>query len=383
MISKKIGRNDPCWCGSGKKYKKCHLNRESQQKINPWDASKAFKKAFSKQKCSCPDSFQDRCAAKIVNAHTVPKSSSLKAIAKDGHVYGSKFTFDQFVRNGGKIVPELVGINKASTFTGFCKIHDKEIFAPIEVSEFTTTPQQCFLLAYRALARECYAKSSMGDLNHYRNGLDKGKPLNAQIEIQETNSKIITGTNAALRDNKFHKECFDKCLETNDFSQVRALVFDFDAPPAVMASGAIFPDYNFDGNLIQYLGDLDRIMDLLSVTSFFDGKVGRVVFSWLENSHSSSENLVRSLLKKPHADIPALLVQYLYSNLENCYSSPTWWEGLSEQARTKIIDLQHDNASLYTEPNADGISTKLIDIDFPNLTNITAVNWHPDINLQS
>ena len=21
---KKIGRNDPCWCGSGKKYKNCH-----------------------------------------------------------------------------------------------------------------------------------------------------------------------------------------------------------------------------------------------------------------------------------------------------------------------------------------------------------------------
>ena len=20
----KIGRNDPCWCGSGKKFKKCH-----------------------------------------------------------------------------------------------------------------------------------------------------------------------------------------------------------------------------------------------------------------------------------------------------------------------------------------------------------------------
>jgi preprotein translocase subunit SecA len=20
----KIGRNDPCWCGSGTKYKKCH-----------------------------------------------------------------------------------------------------------------------------------------------------------------------------------------------------------------------------------------------------------------------------------------------------------------------------------------------------------------------
>jgi SEC-C motif len=20
-----LGRNDPCWCGSGKKYKKCHM----------------------------------------------------------------------------------------------------------------------------------------------------------------------------------------------------------------------------------------------------------------------------------------------------------------------------------------------------------------------
>ena len=28
--SKKIGRNDPCWCGSGKKWKKCHINREPQ-----------------------------------------------------------------------------------------------------------------------------------------------------------------------------------------------------------------------------------------------------------------------------------------------------------------------------------------------------------------
>ena len=24
-----VGRNDPCWCGSGKKYKKCHLGKDS------------------------------------------------------------------------------------------------------------------------------------------------------------------------------------------------------------------------------------------------------------------------------------------------------------------------------------------------------------------
>lgn len=28
---KKLGRNDPCWCGSGKKYKKCHLNSDLEK----------------------------------------------------------------------------------------------------------------------------------------------------------------------------------------------------------------------------------------------------------------------------------------------------------------------------------------------------------------
>ena len=30
----KLQRNDPCWCGSGKKYKKCHLNIDKMQKGN-------------------------------------------------------------------------------------------------------------------------------------------------------------------------------------------------------------------------------------------------------------------------------------------------------------------------------------------------------------
>ena len=24
----KLGRNDPCWCGSGKKYKRCHYEAD-------------------------------------------------------------------------------------------------------------------------------------------------------------------------------------------------------------------------------------------------------------------------------------------------------------------------------------------------------------------
>jgi hypothetical protein len=30
--SKTPGRNDQCWCGSGKKYKKCHLEEDEKKR---------------------------------------------------------------------------------------------------------------------------------------------------------------------------------------------------------------------------------------------------------------------------------------------------------------------------------------------------------------
>jgi len=36
---KKIGRNDPCPCGSGKKFKKCHLGREDELIVETIEAS--------------------------------------------------------------------------------------------------------------------------------------------------------------------------------------------------------------------------------------------------------------------------------------------------------------------------------------------------------
>ena len=34
--SQKVGRNDPCPCGSGKKYKNCHGRTENEQAGKPW-----------------------------------------------------------------------------------------------------------------------------------------------------------------------------------------------------------------------------------------------------------------------------------------------------------------------------------------------------------
>ncbi|MCL6472862.1 MAG: SEC-C domain-containing protein [Firmicutes bacterium] len=38
-IPENLGRNQPCWCGSGKKYKHCHYDRD-QKKLSTIRAGK-------------------------------------------------------------------------------------------------------------------------------------------------------------------------------------------------------------------------------------------------------------------------------------------------------------------------------------------------------
>jgi len=39
MPDKKPGRNEPCWCGSGKKYKHCHLDADERKRTATLNAS--------------------------------------------------------------------------------------------------------------------------------------------------------------------------------------------------------------------------------------------------------------------------------------------------------------------------------------------------------
>ncbi len=84
-------RNLPCWCGSGKKFKKCHFGREGQTKEDPWASVDANRKAFSQKKCCARDVGLGSCDGGVIKAHTVSRGPNLAKIAKDGHVvqYGA------------------------------------------------------------------------------------------------------------------------------------------------------------------------------------------------------------------------------------------------------------------------------------------------------
>jgi len=68
---KKIGRNDPCWCGSGKKYKRCHYGRESMDEQNPFFSEKQIIKNFSKKYCLHPNASENECKGEIQDSKTI------------------------------------------------------------------------------------------------------------------------------------------------------------------------------------------------------------------------------------------------------------------------------------------------------------------------
>ncbi|GAA5531291.1 SEC-C metal-binding domain-containing protein [Herpetosiphon gulosus] len=161
--NKSIGRNDPCWCGSHQKYKYCHLRREAQVAPTTHEMVKHIKRAQAQKYCLHPRASVGECEGGIINAHTVQKNGGLSKIAENGHVYALDTDFLNLRKTNGRLQMKLMGIRVASTFTGFCGKHDQQIFASFEQGGFIASDRHAFLLGYRALCEEIFAKNVARD----------------------------------------------------------------------------------------------------------------------------------------------------------------------------------------------------------------------------
>ena len=349
MPKRRPGRNNLCWCGSGREHKRCHLGRESQTPFPSWKLWERFNRSFAKKVCSAPNAWLNRCHGGVSRAHTVPRSSSLRQIARRGHVYSFLPLRKQLERHEGVLHPQLVGIRRASTFPGFCADHDNAIFAPLEKKNFSGTAEQFHLLGYRALAREMYNKRAASALVDFIRETDRGKSFVEQVAIQATVDGMNAGFDTSNRNLDYYKSRYDRCLVSGEFDSVEGYVIEFDAPPPVMCSGAVFPEQDFKGMELQDLGDFLRIPDLLCYASFYGGRRGAVVFSWLSENGDTCRRFIESLKEIPNALVPGALLRFFFEYCENVHMAPNWWEGLSKQTRESIIDRMDTSANPWKQ----------------------------------
>ena len=97
------------------------------------------------------------CNKAPINAHSIQNSKTLDRLVYDNHVYMA--VTKQDLDGVPDIEFKLVGRNKATTFTGLCSEHDRELFLPIDCHEFDiNNEEQKFLIAYRSVLRELHSR---------------------------------------------------------------------------------------------------------------------------------------------------------------------------------------------------------------------------------
>jgi hypothetical protein len=371
----KIGRNEKCWCDSGKKFKHCHYGREKEQPISKGDAIGQSKKIGSRKCCYVPHELQHECTKKIINAHTISKSGSLNEIAdSSNHVLGLKIDLANLFKHEGKLVPEKIGVNQASTFKGFCSKHDKELFSCVEDHAFIGTEEQCLALMYRSVSKEIYAKEgSLLSSDILKNG-DKGKQPFDQVFIQNFAANNQLGIKTALKELSDFKEQLDGQLLGKFSNNLSHLIIEASSPMPVAVSSIVSPISDFEGKLIQDLGDLNVIAEPLVFNSFSSEGKGYVVFSWLKESNKVL-GFVNTLLAIKQTNIFSSLVRFFFGVAENTFISPAWWNSLAPLQKNKIKSLIMSGVNPFEfEPNDllvdDGIEFSGWEID-----TITRINF--------
>lgn len=352
----KIGNNDLCWCGSGKKYKKCHRNREQTnlENANGMTIDELFdsiKTNLSKKICFHPDAGSTTCSGGIIKAHTIQKSFSLESIAVGGHVYSIQANI--FTKTGAKHPFELknIGINQASTFSGFCRRHDDELFKPIESSDYDIGNFETLLFGYRAVCRELYTKTAQKELIPSRNKFLETKSLSEEYSSHLKLHDIAVEEGLTIIRTK--KQEYDRQIKSEKQDDNHYLAFILEKLPEFVCSGALYPWYGFNGEILQtaILGINPIHYNLLTITiAGTPAGKGLALIQWLGNSNICTQ-IADQLQKMDSEDVGSAFSRLVFQFLENVYFSPNWWDNLPSRERNALFRRASTTGMLGNEHN--------------------------------
>ena len=329
-------RNADCWCNSGKKWKKCHKDRHIRKPVDVGMEFAKLKDEFTKGYCSHPNASTANCSGAPIRSHTVQRRGGIEAIAEKGHVISAKTAGQDIYKNKGKFIPRSVGVRSASTFPGFCNLHDTQMFRPIEKSTIQINDETCFLLSFRAISYEHFQKNAALRASESLRESDFGKPFEEQIYIQENLSAYRAGLIGGLQDTTSSKNGHDEVFREKLFEEHHYFAIECVQLLPIVGCGGFLPEFDFQGNEIQKIGYGTHLFQHISLNiSVLNGK-SIIVFGWTDNIDGPAADFVSSFAKLPKEDLIEAAVRTAFEHIENIYFRPSWWSGLSKEEKNAL-----------------------------------------------
>ena len=224
---------------------------------------------------------------------------------------------------------DKVGVNRATTATCFCDIHDDEVFAAIEkgAPAFDKgNDEHKFLYAYKAFIFEYYKK--LVEQKAFQRMI-KAKPSVLKSRMMVAYYRDISLT---MREMDTVKDTFDKAILVNDYGILQTCIIEIPGSIGFANYACIAPDYDLYGRKIK---NTNRSFILLSCL-YTDSKVYKDFFQQLQAANVDKVKYYFDLM------LP------LYS--ENIIISPRLWEHWTEEQQTAFtfyINLHGHLFSVY------------------------------------
>jgi hypothetical protein len=348
----KLGRNDICWCGSGKKYKKCHLPLELSKPVNPFEIEGALRKSATSSVCMAGEgAFSKSCSRKIIASHTISRRAALSRIARNGHVYALSVEFSQLNKTGGRLIPVLKGINRTSIFNGFCSDHDDGIFKPIDALDPKIDSGFCCRLAYRAVSKELYLKRQMQQSQAQVALLQRGRGIKQQVFIDKYHNDMNAGMLAAVRDLEAYQASLEQAISSGEDGGWSHLVVRVQGVMPIATSSLFQPEHNLFGESLQDLSNLETPTQAIVFSALPLTAGGIFVLSFKVDEHHAV-SFFESLLSLSNEKIVSYLVGVAFERCENLAIYPDWWDGLSNSVRDELLSAMNRGVSPFGEDSS-------------------------------
>jgi hypothetical protein len=348
----KTGRNEPCPCGSGVKYKKCHQDRDQAKQVPYHESAKKLLHFRKGERVCLYPSTGGPCSGQVIRAHSISESAALARIARVGKVYQLNTNPFAIQKSQGEPQLKLENIAAATTFTGFCSSHDHQLFKPIDQGSLSPTREQAFLLHYRALCRELYVKRPNLDTNELLRDADRGRPVSIQAMVQGYVAARRVAIVESIKQMESDKQICDQAILVSDYGFLRAGYIRFCKTPTLACSGYTQPSFDFSGAEVQDLADMSKPCLNLSFTLLPNDHGGIAVFAWLDSADSICRTFVQSFMSTTNDRKSDALVQYTFDSFENFAVQPDWWENLPSdaQADSKMKMLNWTDLTVGIDP---------------------------------
>lgn len=256
---------------------------------------------------------------KPVMSHSVSRAC-LATIQREGHVIHFHVDID-IPSHRAEVKSDLIGVNDAGVFPGFCSTHDHAIFRSVDAPLSGITHRQCDLLVYRSICREAYAKYKIAKLN-----LALGMIEDLPTPLGDFTVDIIS----FCTDLMAQKVGMEVAMDA-DQSEYNHFAIGFRHTPTVASTFTFCPQVTFDGMMLT--GGLEWLtVSILPTTTG-----GIAILSWDKRHTARTTRLLDSLLRVRPEWVSDVLLRFGIDNAENAFYSPAWWDSLPAAKQDELI----------------------------------------------